>query len=122
EPIWFEFIGYWLFHVAALIVPIVFIWGLGYRPTWRGYAVSFAAVLAWAGIAGVVNALTGTNFGYLAHAPAGPSALDLLGPWPVYILWELVLVASVWALMTWPWNSKRTEALPTVDRLGCVRR
>jgi uncharacterized membrane protein YwaF len=26
--------------------------------------------------------------------------LDLLGPWPVYILNEILLVAGIWALLT----------------------
>lgn len=118
----FEYIAYWLFHIAALIVPIMLVWGLGYRPTWRGYGIAFAATLVWAGIAGVANALTGANYVYLARAPEVASALDLLGPWPIYILWEFVLVASVWALITWPWTVGIKAQVPYVGRLGAVRR
>lgn len=98
-----EFLEYWFAHGSALLVAVILVWGLGYRPTWRGYAVAFAAAAGWAGIAMSVNAVLGTNYGYLSRAPEGPSLLDVLGGWPVYVLWELVLVASVWALMTWPW-------------------
>ena len=119
----FEYIAYWFFHIAALLTPIVMVWGLGYRPTWRGYGFTFAATLVWAAIAGTANALTGANYVYLARAPEVASALDLLGPWPSYILWEIVLVASVWALITWPWEAGRGArgTLP-VGRLGAVRR
>lgn len=117
-----EFVMYWFLHIAALIVPIVFVWGLGYRPTWRGYGIAYAATLVWAGAAIVVNMLTGANYGYLSHAPAGPSVLDLLGPWPIYILWEAVIVAVVWALMTWPWETKAQRHLPVVDRWATIRR
>lgn len=119
----FEYVAYWFFHIAALLTPIVLVWGLGYRPTWRGYLVAFAATLLWAAIAGAANAITGANYVYLARAPEVPSALDLLGPWPVYILWEIVLVATVWALITWPWEAGRGSrgAVP-VGRLGAVRR
>ncbi|QNN63979.1 TIGR02206 family membrane protein [Leucobacter denitrificans] len=118
----FEYIAYWFFHIAALIVPIMFVWGLEYRPTWRGYGVALAATLGWAGIAGIANALTGANYVYLARAPEVASALDLLGPWPIYILWELVLVASVWALITWPWTVGRNAQKPVVGRIAAVRR
>ncbi len=118
----FEYIAYWFFHIAALIVPIVFVWGLGYRPTWRGYSIAFLGTLLWAGAAGIVNALTGANYVYLARAPEVASALDLLGPWPIYILWELLLVASVWALITWPWTVGRGYGFEAVGQLGAVRR
>lgn len=118
----FEYIAYWFFHIVALLTPIVFVWGLGYRPTWRGYGIAFGATLVWAGIAGVANALTGANYVYLARAPEVPSALVLLGPWPVYIIWEIVLIASVWALITWPWTRGSGARAPYVGRLGAVRR
>lgn len=99
-----EFTIYWFLHIVALLAPIVLVWGSGHRPTWRGYGIAYAATLIWAGIAIAVNALTGANYAYLSRAPAGPSVLDVLGPWPVYILWEAALLAIVWALMTWPWT------------------
>lgn len=97
-----EYAAYWVLHAIALIAPVLLVWGLGYRPTWRGYAVSFAATLLWALVAMTANALTGANYAYVSRAPEGPSILDLLGGWPLYLLWEAVLIALVWALMTWP--------------------
>ena len=117
-----EFVVYWFLHIAAFVVPILFVWGLGYRPTWRGYGVTYLATVAWAGIAFVANAITGANYGYLSRGPDGPSILDLLGPWPIYIFWEAVIIAVVWALMTWPWETRKAAAMPMVDRLGAVRR
>ena len=115
-----EFAAYWFLHIAALVVPIVFVWGLGYRPTWRGYGVAYAAAIGWALVAIGVNAVTGANYAYLSHAPAGPSALDLLGPWPFYILWELIIVAVVWALMTWPWEA-RGRSVRQDETIGTLR-
>jgi hypothetical integral membrane protein (TIGR02206 family) len=109
-----EFVAYWFLHIVVFVVPIGLVWGLGHRPTWRGYGIALAGAFVWAGVAIAVNTLTGANYAYLNHAPAGPSALDLLGPWPIYILWEAVLVAVVWALMTWPWTrSTRARASTT---------
>jgi uncharacterized membrane protein YwaF len=43
--------------------------------------------------------------------------LDLLGPWPVYVLAEVGILVAVWALMTWPWTvvrrRRRAAQLPT---------
>lgn len=118
-----EFILYWFLHAAVLWAPIVFVWGLGYRPTWQGFAAAYLATAVWAGVAVAANALTGANYAYLAHAPSGPSVLDLLGGWPWYIVAEAILIAVVWALMTWPWTvPERIARTPLADRWGFVRR
>ena len=58
------------------------------------------------------NAVVGTNYGYLNGKPAGGSALDLLGPWPTYVVMEVLIVAAVWALMTWPWAAGQQSRGP----------
>jgi hypothetical integral membrane protein (TIGR02206 family) len=118
-----EFTMFWVLHIAALVAPIVLVWGLGYRPTWAGYGTVLALTAGWASVAIAGNAVTGANYGYLSRDPGVPSMLDLLGPWPVSILWELVLVLAVWAAMTLPWTTgRRTASAPVADRLGLVRR
>lgn len=118
-----EFTQYWVAHGAGVMAPLVLCWGLGYRPTWRGYGVAYAATVLWAAIAAAGNALTGANYGYLNRAPAGPSILDLLGPWPQYLLVEALLIAAVWALMTLPWVLiDRRAGTPLSGRGGLTRR
>lgn len=118
-----EFTQYWVAHASGLIVPAVLIWGAGYRPTWRGYAAAYGATLAWALLAFTGNALTGANYGYLNRAPAGPSLLDVMGPWPLYLLVEAFLIAAVWALMTWPWEAlRRRRCGPPGERRVLARR
>jgi len=117
-----EFAVYWFLHIVAFVVPILFVWGLGYRPTWRGYGIAYLATIIWAGIAVTANAITGANYGYLSRGPDGPSILDILGPWPIYIFWEAIIIAVVWALMTWPWETKAARKAPIADRWATVRR
>lgn len=118
-----EFTMYWLFHGLVLVTSLMFVWGLGFRPTWRGYAVSLGAAIGWAVLAVGANAITGANYGYLAHAPAGPSLLDHLGGWPWYIGVEVLLVAGVWALMTWAWEASSVRrGAPLADPARMLRR
>ncbi len=46
--------------------------------------------------------LLGTNYAYLNRAPAGPSLLDVMGPWPYYMLVEASVIAIAWLLLTLP--------------------
>lgn len=118
-----EFAMYWFLHAVALIAPVVLVWGLGYRPTWRGFATAYAITLGWAGIALTVNAFLDTNYGFVSEPPGVASALDLLGPWPWYLLSTAVVLLIVFALMTWPWTTERARAASIVpDGSGLVRR
>jgi len=103
-----KFIAFWGMHILIVWAAIYLTWGLGIRPTWRGYATTALTTLVWAGSAFTFNAITGTNYGFLNRKPSTPSILDLLGPWPLYVVFEIAIVLSVWALITWPWT--RTTA------------
>lgn len=104
-----SFFFYWVLHIAVLMVPLALVWGLGYRPQWRDFAVAYGAAVGWAAFAMAANALLGTNYAFLNRHPDGASLLDFLGPWPVYILWLMLIAGALWALMTWPWTRRSTE-------------
>lgn len=66
----------------------------GYRPHWS----SLKRVFLWTNIYMVVvtgiNVLIGSNYLYTLHKPDSASLMDLLGPWPWYLL-SLELVALI---------------------------
>ena len=70
----------------------------GYRPYWR----SLRTVAVWGNIymllVGLINWLLGSNYLFIARKPDTPSLIDLLGPWPWYIL-SLELVALALCLL-----------------------
>jgi hypothetical integral membrane protein (TIGR02206 family) len=72
-------------------------------PGWSGYRFALKVTAVWALAVMAFNAVADTNYGYLARKPDSASLLDLLGPWPVYVLVEAAVLAGGWALMTWPW-------------------
>jgi hypothetical integral membrane protein (TIGR02206 family) len=82
-------------------------WGQRRRPRWRDYRFAIVVTLAWAALTFVFNSIAGTNYGYLNRKPPTASVLDVLGPWPLYLLAEVAIVLVVWALMTWPWERTR---------------
>ena len=98
-----RFLMFWGMHLLIVWASFFLVLGLRILPTWRTYWQTVAITLAWAVSAYVFNVVAGTNYGYLNRLPKNASLLDYLGPWPLYVVLEIVIVAAVWALLTWPW-------------------
>lgn len=104
------FVTFFTLHVLVVWAAIYLTWGLRMRPTWRSYRFAVIASLTWAAFTFVFNVIANTNYGYLNRKPPTESLLDVLGPWPLYLLTEIAIVLVVWALMTWPWERARGRA------------
>ncbi|ORV29041.1 hypothetical protein AWB98_06520 [Mycolicibacterium conceptionense] len=107
----YEFLAFWSVHLFVVWAAIYLTWGRGMRPNWRDYRLVVAVTGVWAVVTMAFNALAGTNYGFLNAKPSTVSLLDLMGPWPVYVLVASALVAGVWALMTWPWVRRSRRAV-----------
>lgn len=103
-----EFLVFWGLHLFVIWTAIYLTWGVGMRPGWRDYRLVIVVSIGWAVVAMVVNWITGANYGFLNRKPEIDSVLDVLGPWPWYLIPEIALVLGIWALMTWPWARSRT--------------
>ncbi|MFD2169646.1 TIGR02206 family membrane protein [Tumebacillus lipolyticus] len=87
---------FFIAHGAILLAGFYMVFVEGYRPTLHSIWRSLLVLNIIAGLVGIANWLTGGNYMFLAHKPGGASLIDLLGPWPYYILWlELVALLSV---------------------------
>ena len=105
----FDFVAFWGIHLLVVWAAIYLTWGRGMRPSWRSYRIAVAATVVWAAATLTFNSIAGTDYGFLNRKPATPSLLDVLGPWPIYLLAATVLLLIVWALMTWPWERSRAR-------------
>lgn len=81
-----EYYAFFAEHGGAPIAGLVLVFGLGLGPQ-PGY---FVRMLWWSwGYIAVtmgLNALLGTNYGFLNGKPEIPSLLDSMGPWPYYLI------------------------------------
>jgi hypothetical integral membrane protein (TIGR02206 family) len=102
-----DFLVFWSLHLFVVWTAIYLTWGVGMRPGWRDYRVTIVVSIGWAAVAMTVNSFTGANYGFLNRKPEIGSILDVLGPWPWYLLPEIALIFAIWALMTWPWVRRR---------------
>lgn len=77
------FISHGLLVTAAIYMTTV----EGFRPTWK----SLLRVIVWMNVYMVVvlgiNSLIGSNYLFVSRKPPGPTLLDALPEWPVYLLY-----------------------------------
>ncbi len=102
-----RFVAFWALHLLVVWSALYLTLGLGIGPRWREYGATVLLTVIWAVLASAVNAALDVNYGYLSRKPGGTSLLDLLGPWPVYVVASAGVLVAVWALMTWPWAAAR---------------
>ncbi|CAA9322372.1 MAG: hypothetical protein AVDCRST_MAG34-1514 [uncultured Nocardioidaceae bacterium] len=100
-----RYFGFWALHFCVVWTASYLTWGLGLTPTWRMYRFAVLATATWAVTVFCFNVVADTNYGYLNAKPGSASLLDLMGPWPWYVLVEVAVIAAAWAaLLTLPWR------------------
>lgn len=105
-----QFLSFFGMHSLVLWAAIYLTWGVGLRPGWRSYRIALLVTIGWAVVMFAVNHALGTNYGFLNTKPQAASLLDMLGPWPWYLLSALLLTATFWALITYPWTRRTHSA------------
>jgi len=106
-------------HAGIVLAAVYLTFVEGYRPTWK----SLWQVFGWANLFMVgiffLNRAIGSNYMYVSHKPETPSLMDLMGPWPWYILvLEAVALMHMLALDT-PFAI--ADARVPVDRRRSIR-
>ncbi|MBN1993227.1 MAG: TIGR02206 family membrane protein [Anaerolineae bacterium] len=108
----FRFFQIFISHGAIVISAIYMTSVETYRPTGK----SLWRVALWGNVyllgVGLVNALIGSNYLFIARKPPTASLLDVLPPWPWYILWMEVLGLLVVLLLYLPfaiWDWRKTK-------------
>jgi hypothetical integral membrane protein (TIGR02206 family) len=86
-------------HAAIVISVLFLLWSGEGRVRASAWRVSFLSVFVLTISNLVVDKLYGTNYMFLVHKPDTPSLLDVMGPWPWYIVAGLfVAFVILWGL------------------------
>jgi hypothetical integral membrane protein (TIGR02206 family) len=98
-----RFIIFFFYHSIIIVTVLFLTFGMRLRP----YPISILRSLLWSfayvAVAGTVNILLQTNYGFLTHKPDHVTLFDFLSDWPWYIP-ELVGVALLLATILYaPW-------------------
>lgn len=89
------YLTYFAYHVAPVVAGCFLVFGCRLYPRPGAYWSVFVVTLAFAAVAGAANLITGGNYMYLRAKPVHGSLLDLMGPWPAYILSAALLALAM---------------------------
>ena len=100
----YPYFQYYVAHGGVVAGALVLVVGLRIHP--RRWAVAWVAgiTIAYAALVGVVDAITGADYMFLARKPPSPTLLDLLGPWPWYLLAATVVGVVLFAVLDAPFR------------------
>ncbi|WP_100331069.1 YwaF family protein [Bacillus xiapuensis] len=96
----FRFFHFFITHLLIFSVPFYFTWVKGFRPTIYSVVKTMAFLNILLPVIFIVNLLVDGNYLYIARKPENASLLDVLGPYPWYIL-TLEFVALSLSLLIW---------------------
>ena len=80
------FLTYFATHAGAVAAACLLVFGARRAPRRDAVPRVYAITAGFAALAAVGTVVTGGNYMFLRRKPADGSLLDLMGPWPVYIL------------------------------------
>lgn len=97
-------VGFWVFWIYHAFIALAFVHVLlvdRFRPTFRDLLHSSAFTLGYVALLTCLDFLAGWNYGFLGNdMPGTPTPVDLLGPYPLRILW-MILCGAVAFLLLW---------------------
>ncbi len=93
----YQFIKFFMAHVGILVGAIYLTVGCGLKPSRGSVKRVFLITNVYAAGVGVFNWAFHTNYLFLCHKPFSPSIIDVLGPWPFYLIGlEAIALLSLW--------------------------
>jgi len=115
------FISHGLIITAAIYMTAV----EGLRPTWKSILRVALWINVYMAIVFFVNQAIGSNYLFIAHKPPTASLLDLLPPWPIYILYMEAIGLAFVLLLYLPfaikdWRDRSVMSKGSKDRLDDI--
>lgn len=106
---------FWVFWLYHLFIPLATAWVLSvdqFRPNLRDLKTAIGITFAYTALLALLNALTGWNYGFVGPGkPGQPSMIDVLGPYPLRLLWMTLIAAALFSLLLLPWRRRKNPKL-----------
>ncbi|WP_227936300.1 YwaF family protein [Alkalihalobacillus deserti] len=105
----YRYLHFFVAHFAIILAILHMVWIEKYTITFTSIFKSFAVLNGFAFIAFSANKVTGANYMFLARKPTGPSILDVLGPYPWYIVSLEFIALLMFVLLYLPFHKKKQK-------------
>jgi hypothetical integral membrane protein (TIGR02206 family) len=108
------FLQYFIAHGAIVAAALFLVIGTRISPRPGAVTRVIGLTLVFVVVDAAANLLTGGNYMYLRHVPAVPNLLNLMGPWPWYIVGAAALAIAIFLALDAPFavSRRRSVALP----------
>lgn len=104
------FFEYVLAHAGIVCAALVLVAGEGIAPGKRAVPRVFAVTAAYTAIVGLADWATGGDYMYLRRPPSSWTLLDVLGPWPWYIVSAAAVALVLFEALDAPFALRRLTA------------
>ena len=109
-----EFWMHWLNHGAIIGAALYDLVVLRFRPHWRDWRTAVVLGIVYVACVFVLNIISGWNYGYVgATKPDVRTIVDFLGPWPLRVIWIVLIAIFAMMLLMLPWEIARRIARPS---------
>ena len=102
-----RFIAFFMGHSSVVIAAVYLVAGLKLTPRHRAPARMLGWLVVYAISVGSINAMLHTNYGFVCAKPPSPSLMDVLGPWPWYVVSLSVVGFVIFSLLDLPFIRQR---------------
>jgi hypothetical integral membrane protein (TIGR02206 family) len=99
----YRFFHVFLSHGAIITASVYMTFVVRYRPTLRSLWKTFWVTNGYLGLMALLNLAVGGNYLFICHKPETPSLMDVLGPWPWYVLSLEAIGIAVFLLLYAPY-------------------
>ena len=103
----FRFLQFFIDHFLLILGPLIMIWLYAYKITFFSLIKAFLTINLIAAIVFIINLLIDANYMFLIHKPRSTSLLDILGPYPYYLIALEGIVIIVFFILYLPFISKK---------------
>src|SRR5437870_11438719 len=103
----YPYFQYYIAHGGVIAAALILVIGLRLQPRRLAMVQVAFITVAYAAVVGAVDAIAGANYMYLRAKPPSPTLLDVLGPWPWYILVAGLIGFALFAILDAPFRLAR---------------
>jgi hypothetical integral membrane protein (TIGR02206 family) len=99
-----RYYAFWVTHLVILATAVYDVVVHRFRPKAWDFAMITLVMCLYGAVVIPLDVIMGYNYGFVGNAqPDTPTAVDILGPWPLRLVWMFLVVHGLFALLTVVW-------------------